>query len=55
MGDSSSCHSINVGTCGAFLLAPLLDESVASSSAHFFSYIYLTFSSAFPYFNINDP
>ena len=36
MGDSSSRHSINAGTYGTFLLAPLLDEGVASSSAHFF-------------------
>ena len=42
-------------TRGASLLAPLLDEGVASSSAHFFSYIYLTSFSSFPYFNFADP
>ena len=55
MGDSLSRHSINAGTRGAFLLAPLLDEGVTLSSVHFFSYIYLTSSSSFPYFNIVDP
>ena len=55
MGDSSSRHSINAGTRGAFLLAPLQDEGIASSSAHIFSYIYLTSFSSFPYFNFADP
>ena len=35
MGDSSSRHSFNARTRGAFSLAPLLDEGVASSSVHF--------------------
>ena len=39
MGDSSSRHSFNARTCGAFSLAPLLDEGVPSSFAHFSSYI----------------
>ena len=55
MGDSSSRHSINARTHGVFLLALFLDKGVTSSSAHFFSYIYLTSFSSFPYFNFSDP